>query len=137
MREILFRGKCEENKKYGVEKSKWVYGDLVHCDDEYTPSISVDENGWYGNYRVDPSTVGQFTGLLDRNGTRIFDGDIVSDYDEDEGRAMTVGCPVVYHDAGFYIEFPTLFHALEHGDCEYLVVIGNVYDTPELLADSD
>ena len=68
MREILFRAKRKDD-------GKWVYGDLTHVI-RITPNrdkkcIRV------GGYDVDESTIGQFTGMLDSNGEKIFEGDIV------------------------------------------------------------
>ena len=65
MREILFKGKR-------VDNGKWVYGDFqlrsLQC--------FIVERGTLKKYKVIPESVSEFTGLIDRNGTRVFEGDI-------------------------------------------------------------
>lgn len=137
MREILFRGKRFDN-------SEWAHGNLFYDSDiELTQILgfeySFGENGTERqelSYHVDRSTIGQYTGLHDKNGTMIFEGDIisVSNYmlDEEDGNAV-----VLWDDesAIFAISFKgiaTSFDQVFYGDCE---VIGNIYDNGELIFD--
>lgn len=120
MREILFRGKAEIG-------GNWVYGDLIHRLGGATIG-TVDSNGLHELY-VSEDTVGQYTGLTDKNGTKIFEGDIILynntneygciEYDKDDGMfvAKFDTCCV-----NFGLEYSTSFE-----------VIGNIHDNPELL----
>ena len=121
-REILFRGKdLIGNWHYGVPL---VYGDslvFIAIPHEY-------------NHSVIPETVGQFTGLTDKNGKRIFEGDIVT------GLflfGLSVNAVVTFQDGAFGLEWDrggvNTFNAFTSlCNVEY-EVMGNVHDNPELL----
>lgn len=126
MREILFRGK--------TPSGEWVEGDYVTDMFTKTPFINTNRNGYE---KVLPETVGQYTGLTDKNGKKIFEGDICSFVDFHSGSDMETYCEGVweYEDCYFYI---TNRLSCETTDliCEGKFdgyVIGNIYDNPELL----
>lgn len=114
MREILFRGK--------KINSEWVKGDYVIDIFTKTPFINTSGNGFE---KVDPKTVGQYTGLTDKNGTKIFEGDIVLRRKDKE---------LVFYDDGGFSPF-----AIPGWECtpdaDEVEVIGNIHDNPELLAE--
>jgi uncharacterized phage protein (TIGR01671 family) len=128
MREILFRGK-------GIGTGKWVYGylyedKLIGCNIlQTTPSIK--------SILVEPETIGQFTGLTDKNGKKIFEGDIVGFEDgmSTESGYAESGCTgCVYWDketASFQVD--NRLSAESYEVLEECAIIGNIYDNPELL----
>ena len=124
-REIEFRG---------FDGTKWCYGDLEYNRKTDVARIhTYEEDGSYcRQYTVDPDTVGQFTGLCDKNGKRVFEGDVVHVVWQD-----TMFCQ--WHERTVLVEFKygrfTVYQSkpFEHSDIRYFDVIGNIYDNPELL----
>ena len=136
MREIVFRGKRTDN-------GEWVEGWYIHTKRHHCIITGCIDDGYvvYGHYAsdvamyvVNPATVGQYTGLKDKNGRRIFDGDELSWHN---------GSGAVNFDGG-------CFCVRLHGEIEYygrnnpaidvifnlypeLEVIGNIHDNPEML----
>ena len=118
--EILFRGKR-------VDNDEWVYG-FLRCRnyiDVWTPHTWTEEDGSVGeyatveSYQVKLETVGEFTNLTDKNGNKIFEGDIVyngvfkAQVEFINGRFSPFGSDIFFAD-----------------ECE---VIGNIYDNKEWL----
>lgn len=126
MRTIKFRGKR-------VGNGEWVYGDLLRMHG--VPYIYPDPapNGW-NDYEVIPDTVGQFTGLLDKNGRAIYEGDILI-----EPNIFDIPRNVFW-DHRFM-----RFGNISPSTCGYIAlhdysepeIIGNIHDNPELLKQNE
>ena len=130
-REILFRGKRMCN-------GKWMIGNLFCCDDG---DCFIVSSGFRQNhYKVDPKTVGQFTGLTDKNGKKIFEGDILLIEWKVTGRTPVHETHiVVYSKSGFFTENNGQLkgqvsnYACSNCSGLSVEVIGNIHDNPELL----
>lgn len=146
MREILFRGKRKFN-------GEWVYGWSYCDDDDYCAIIEKDQSKLHpldqltvqkdidqfdGQVtRVIPETVGQWTGMTDKNGKKIFEGDIVHydiHYSRPVGRSY-LSSEYDQHKVGpvVFDEDSCAFLPLSYCVRDTLVVAGNIYDNPELL----
>lgn len=124
MRIIKFRGKS-------VLNDEWVYGDLIHRIN-YPETISPVQIDCIG---VKEDTVGQFTGLFDKNGKEIYEGDILLMDEDETGKiynqvGIKAGCfGYIGEYSGKLIPF-----------CDYRVteeIAGNIYDNPELIKEED
>lgn len=126
MREILFRGKR-------IFDGKWVYG-FVYKQHSAAKLEEWYIREWETDFLVIPSTVGQYTGLKDKNGKKIFEGDILGGhFDEDFPENITI-VEVIWKDYGFYTkEGSAGAGPLEEADGEIYEVIGNIHDNPGLL----
>ena len=131
MREILFRGQLPEAGIHAQgHPGQWVSGPGITIDKSGGVQVWAHEENGLCNYVVNPATVGQFTGRLDKNGTKIFEGDVVRigipgdcfvtewwDYGASFILRQKGGAPDITFD-----EY----------DEEAYEVAGNVHDNPEL-----
>ena len=149
MRDILFRGKRRDN-------GEWVYGNYILQNDNDSKRANylipyIKPRNCVNMYPVDPDTVGQFTGLTDRNGKRIFEGDI---FKADNGSQSCIAVvkfgeyfPKMFYDMlcmlnhgvrkipakGFYAETVDKHEEMILFQSPCVEVIGNIHDNPELL----
>lgn len=141
MREILFRGKriCE-NKN-------WVEGCLVNLDGDSghvfivpffrrASTMPICRIVEYTSHYVDPETVGQFTGLTDKNGTKIFEGDVVR-VDGENRWYSDYACRWGEGNLEFELANKKESIGLGYFAPYELEVIGNIHDNPELLEVSE
>ena len=143
MRDIIFRGKR-------IDNGEWVYGCLLNniygaskpliiSDSSYTDDNRVVNDDWEF---VKPETVGQYSGLTDRSGERIFEGDIVkAPYIDpifqttwDMDKEPTEIALVEFNKGQYYISYiDGEYKFTVDSSKEHIKVIGNIHDNPELL----
>lgn len=127
MRMIKFRGK-------DIYNDQWIYGLVQHIapKNDWGIEYIVDDNGNYGVVEIDIKTLGQFTGLSDKDGKDIYEGDIL-------GKESFVPWAVVWDEWGacfavYNVNDPnkTLWGFNANGSFTH-TIIGNIYENPELL----
>lgn len=147
-REILFRGQTRrKNDCAKMPSSNWVYGGIFIPNDKcnYAIIIAQQENA-VEKHSVYGDTVGQYTGLTDKNGVKIFEGDIIKTHYANAQKSDFIE-QVVFHNGKFCAYFSSqlckqwanLYDGTEHLPQDKSVymdsveVIGNIHDNPELL----
>ena len=141
MREIKFRGKR-------LDTQEWVEGYYWHNiqDDRHNIVILAPANGFVSgqiqeNARVRLETIGQFTGLTDKNGKEIFEGDVLSNsfMDNKKGKngiasfkehCFCIECEELYRPIGNDLGWSNMKGNKWYGEIE---VIGSIHDNPELI----
>ena len=149
-REIKFRAMTKAN-------NVMVFGDLIVCPNgehrilwfEMKGELPLDVDYNYFNEVVQSSTVGQFTGLLDKNGKEIYEGDVIK-HDLGHERFKKLKWQVVFEFGSFQlrtesehnpVSFPYHAHQaiinnsiLSQSEyCEHIEIIGNIYENPNLI----
>lgn len=137
LREIKFRGKS-------IYDEEWLYGSLVKIEkDRYAvipPLNDIEIGKSIGMYEVCLETVGQFTGLFDKNGKEIYEGDIVKFHFMTSSPSTTKLFPTAkfsgeiitnkYNQWAIFSDGMEIHieNAIKHGE-----IVGNIYDNPELI----
>lgn len=135
MRIIKFRGKSIDGKE-------WLYGDLVRSSDMERCAILVSDRLSYDECEVNSCSVGQFTGLYDKNGNEIYEGDIVT-FDDTPycvNGSRYQGTVVMHNGAWcvkhyekyFDVDFYSPLFADDFANRK-TIILGNIHDNPELL----
>ena len=125
IREVIFRGKRTDNGEWIEGYAAMSGGTFIICDNGLT-------YGGFIVYEVIPETVGQYTGLTDKNGRRIFEGDIVERVSDGERAVISW----LKYSACFGLSFDGLCCGFDDYDDNLpsdFEVIGNIHDNPEIL----
>lgn len=121
MREILFRGKR-------LDTGEWIEGDLLRINGHVFIFPDPAPKG-IDKYKVDPATVGQYTGLKDKNGKKIYEADILTVTFRNMGG-------VEWRDGGFVVNFGDMgIFELTHcfGYTYQMCITGNIHDNADLI----
>lgn len=119
----------------------WLFGSHYNdCGEDYILPNSLASALDYEDYQVDQNTIGQFTGITDKNGKEIYEGDILTDSWVDFSRKPAYLTVVIFKDGAFgfdlhYDGFTPMQQLMS--DSMKFEVIGNIHENPELLNQKD
>lgn len=118
---------CGKHWLGSEQHGKWVYGDLIHAS-----RCTISNNSNMMQYFVDEETVGQYTGLKDKNGKEIYEGDILLFTSKSGEKSL---CHVLFENAAFIVKWVEREYFRTDLDWWNVKsdVVGNVYENPELL----
>ena len=141
MREIKFRGESKDNgeRVYGwyaqIGLTHYIITDKAKTViREHLPTSTMERIGFEGFIEVIPATVGQYTGLKDKNGKEIYEGDIRGGkYYDNEQREISFLEKMVFENGCF--KWERIFNSKP--DFLQTEVISNIYENPELLSDNN
>lgn len=150
MREILFRG---QTRRYGEKvrmgdgqklPSKWVYGGVFQGTGDFSVIYGAEKEDFTGadleKFTVYSDTVGQYTGLKDKNGKRIFEGDIIYSIYSEMNYPVLFGKYSYTDDygdeewsCGWLNEDKNGYKSAIGNTEDWALIVGNIHDNPELL----
>ena len=143
-REIKFRGKILKviKKHHPCKAGEWVYGDLLHTEHDFVRGIDIVTDD-FSQVTVDANTIGQFTGLKDKKGNEVYEGDVIYvEFDDGSHGNSIIGWNNDMYCFGMMTDYEycsrtgkyephVLLNFLR--EAERFEVIGNVVDNPKLL----